>query len=896
MAAHYQLWRRVAWPAGSGYPRQYRLAIRGIYCQVVGADGRRGAYRFDRAGGEFLAGLVAAPPLGGTFSGYMGIGLMSIYEYRGGGLRLAKASVAVRGGRIVYRAAYLLAGLSAGSAVVAFIFKIPHAPFAAAGVGFICLTLGLWLQRDVMRLPASPLGNTKRLDLLLPATVASGYRPDAGLAGLWNQLVATWQVRFLIARFDLHPDLITQVLAAGGADTDAIWAEAERLAAQAGQTTLSEAAIAAAILTSVAGTREMLTAVKLEPADLAEGVAWIARLEAFQSAKKPIYGGIARDWAAGFTPLLSQFGQNLSRQVEVVGSRFGVQERTNQLDTLISGLASGTGSVVVVGEPGIGKTALLYGLADRLLQGNNGGALAHHQVVALNASVILSSQRGAGDLERIVLQLLSEAAHAGNIVIALDEAQLFFGQGVGAANLSQVLLPVLQARSLKIVFAITAGDWQRMRATNTALTSLLTPLVLAEPPEDEVIRLLADRSLLLEQGTYTTTWRALGEAYRLSGRYFPDEAFPGKALKLLEASYTHAEGQFITPVSVQRAVESQLGVKVEQAGSDEADALLHLEDRIHERMINQSHAVGVVAAALRRARAGVANPKRPIGSFLFLGPTGVGKTELARSLAALYFGAETNMVRLDMSEYQQASDVSRILAGAAENPQGLLAKVRQQPFSVVLLDEIEKADSNILNLMLQLLDEGNLTDATGKMTSFKDAIIIATSNAGAEEIRRHIDAGEELAAFEQEFTDRLISSGQFKPELINRFDEVVLFRPLNETELAQVVALLIDEVNRTLEPQKIAVTLSAAAITHLVTAGYDPRLGARPMRRMVTRTVEDAIAGRILRGETAAGDVIHLFRGDVGGESETTSVPPPMKPAPPVSEVLYERPKDKTSS
>ena len=792
---------------------------------------------------------------------------MSIYTFKRGGLRLAKASIAGRGGKIAYQSCYVLAALGGISGGAAFATAQTQTAFITGGLGVVCLTLGLWLNRDVMVLPANKISSTKQLELLLPPNIVSAYKTEAGALGLWKQLITTWQVRFLVVRFELHPDIIEAVLAAATLDLDTVWAEAERLSKSVDNQQLTEAGLAAAILIVTPGLKEVLMAAKLEPADIAEGVAWIARLETYQQAKRPIYGGIARDWAAGYTPLLNQFGQNLSRQIELAGTQFGIQERTSQLDTLISGLSSATGSVVVVGEPGIGKTALLYGLADRLLQ-NNAGSLAHHQVVALNASVILSNQHGSGDLERIVLNLFGEAVHAENIVLALDEAQLFFGQGTGAANLSQVLLPVIQSRRLKLVFAITASDWQRLRSTNTALAGLLTPLVLLEPPEADVMRLLADRALLLEKAAFTTTWRALQEAYRLSGRYFPDEAYPGKALKLLEAAYTHADGQFITETSVQRAIESQLGVKVGLAGADEADVLLHLEDHIHKRMINQTHAVGVVAAALRRARAGVANPKRPVGSFLFLGPTGVGKTELARSLAALYFGAETNMVRLDMSEYQQPSDVARILAGAGENPQGLLARIRQQPFSVVLFDEIEKADPNILNLMLQLLDEGNLTDSSGKSTSFKDAIIIATSNAGAEDIRRHIEAGEELAAFEDQFTDQLISSGQFKPELLNRFDEIVLFRPLGEPELAQVVALLIAEVNRTLEPQKISVALTPSAITHLVKTGYDPRLGARPMRRMVTRTVEDAIAGRILRGETSAGDIITLARGDVGGSPE----------------------------
>ena len=285
-------------------------------------------------------------------------------------------------------------------------------------------------------------------------------------------------------------------------------------------------------------------------------------------------------------------------------------------------------------------------------------------------------------------------------------------------------------------------------------------------------------------------------------------------------------------------------------------------------MINQTRAVSVVANALSRARAGVANPKRPIGSFLFLGPTGVGKTELARSLAATYFNSEDSIIRLDMSEYQQTFDVDRILESAADNPSALLPQVRQSPFSVVLFDEIEKAHPNVLNLFLQLLDEGHLTDTAGHATSFKDAIVIATSNAGAEDIRERIEAGQQLEQFEQEFVNELIDSGAFKPELLNRFDEIVLFRPLNEAELGQVVKLMMSEVNATLSNQKIQVQLTDDAAAVLVREGYDPRLGARPMRREVQRRVEDAIAGMILRGEAQPGDTITLNASNLAGNAQ----------------------------
>ncbi|HEX9153211.1 MAG TPA: AAA family ATPase, partial [Candidatus Saccharimonadales bacterium] len=279
--------------------------------------------------------------------------------------------------------------------------------------------------------------------------------------------------------------------------------------------------------------------------------------------------------------------------------------------------------------------------------------------------------------------------------------------------------------------------------------------------------------------------------------------------------------------------------------------------------INQTRAVGVVASALRRGRAGVSNPKRPIGSFLFLGPTGVGKTELARSLAAVYFGNEHNMIRLDMSEYQQPEDVARLLATGGQNDHSLLLAIRQQPFSVVLLDEVEKAHPNILNLLLQVLDEGQLTDEQGRPASFRSSIIIATSNAGAADIAGQVRSGGELDNFERPLINKLIADGQFKPELVNRFDEVVLFRPLNEEELSQIAMLMLGDVNKTLYAQQIAVQLTPEALKQIVHQGYDPEFGARPMRRIIQKTVENAIAVKILRGEAQPGSTIVLDTQDL---------------------------------
>jgi ATP-dependent Clp protease ATP-binding subunit ClpA len=376
--------------------------------------------------------------------------------------------------------------------------------------------------------------------------------------------------------------------------------------------------------------------------------------------------------------------------------------------------------------------------------------------------------------------------------------------------------------------------------------------------------ILEDTAITLEyRSGFMVSYEAIRDAYRLSGQYMQELAYPGKAIDLLEHAAAYAESKIITAGSVAQAIEKIKGVKVSKVQAPEADILLNLEDKIHARMINQTRAVGVVAAALRRTRAGVANEARPVGSFLFLGPTGVGKTELAKSLAAVYFGDESQMIRLDMSEYQQVSDVDRLLSDGGDDTQSLILAIRKQPFSVVLLDEVEKAHPNILNLLLQMLDEGKLTDINGKPASFASAIIIATSNAGSNQIIKEVLGGRNLQEFERPFIDQLIASNQFKAELINRFDEVVLFRPLSQAELKDVAKLMMNGVNKTLAQKNISVSLTEAALNKIVEVGYDPVFGARPMRRTIQKMIEDAIAVRILRGNIAPGQAVILDVNDL---------------------------------
>lgn len=716
-----------------------------------------------------------------------------------------------------------------------------------------------WLDLSKIEPTGSELNQRLSRDVLVRLHRTDTLTPQL----LWQRLADHWQVKFLYNHLLVAPLLFEQNLDTTS-DVIAVWEGAAQLADAANSRTIEPGHVAAALILSDDRLIKNLTHLKISPEDIHGVINWLGRGLSAMRQQKPSFGGIGRDWANGFTPGLNRFGHNVSLSIERNGAHYGSLVNSSGVMEIKKAFSQGASAVALIGADGIGKTTHAYALAQNILAEAQDRTLEHNQIVALNPSPIISAARAPGELEYIVNSLFSEAAHAGHIIIFMDDAQLFFHSGPGSFDATQILLPIVQSGAVRVVLAMSPHDYELIKANNQSFASLLTPVVLQEPDEAGVMESLEDAATRFElRHELLITYSAVKEAYRLSGRYEQDMAYPGKAIRLLEQSLTHADGKVVSEHSVQATIEQTRGVKTGAAAPAEADKLLNLEAEIHTRMINQSRAVSVVANALRRARAGVSNPKRPIGSFLFLGPTGVGKTELSKAIAATYFGDETNMIRLDMSEYQQAEDVSRLLSTGAGESSSLILRVRQQPFSVVLLDEIEKAHPNILNLLLQLLDEGQLTDSSGRAVSFKDCVIICTSNAGADTIRAHIEKGEELEAFEQAFTDELINSGQFKPELLNRFDEIVLFRPLKPDELAQVVGLMMQEVNQTLQPQKITVELTPAAVSFIVQTGNDPRLGARPMRRALQRAVEDTVAAKILKQEVTPGDHIVLDASDL---------------------------------
>jgi ATP-dependent Clp protease ATP-binding subunit ClpC len=774
-----------------------------------------------------------------------------------------------------YKLALLVVAIFVMAAAWLFFSDIARGGFASVAVALLALMIAAWYRYDLAKVP--PAAKPQQLDDIVEASLLARLHSGLTPRKTWDIIVKDWQTHFIAQHLLLHEPAIGAGLSTHEQDMEVIWQQAIYLMQGTPAKELHAGTLATALILTSVEAEQYLIQNKLQKHDAVEVFDWLERQLEYLHRSKPFFGGIGRDWASGFTPTLDHFGQNISQFVEHGGGYNRFVAHTDAIDGLVNNLAQGTG-VALVGPAGVGKSELIFMLADRLLQGQM-PSLRYYQIVSLNASAILSA--AGNQLESLMMTLFSEAISAGNIILYLDEAQLFFGTGVGAFDMSQLLLPVLKNRNLKLIAAFAPNDWQRLRSSNESLSAGFSPITLNEPDQEATLKVLEDAAVLMERHQRLfIPFESLREAYRLSGQFMQEDAYPGKAITLLEQAVPYARDQVMTAATVQSALEKMRGVRVSQAAAPEAEMLLHLEDRIHERMINQKQAVNVIAAALRRGRAGVSNPKRPVGSFLFLGPTGVGKTELARSLAAVYFGDEHQMIRLDMSEYQRPEDVTRLLATGGQQTNSLLMSIRKQPFSVVLLDEVEKAHPNILNLLLQMLDEGRLTDEQGKPASFRSAIIIATSNAGAADITERVRSGQPLQAFERPLIDKLISSGQFRPELINRFDEIVLFRQLNEQEMAQVAQLMLQEVNHTLATQNISVQLTPEALQQIARAGYDPEFGARPMRRIIQKTVENAVAVKILGGKAQAGSVITLDTADLAITSETDEDEPASPPSP----------------
>ena len=672
--------------------------------------------------------------------------------------------------------------------------------------------------------------------------------------------------KFIVARFGLGKTTIESLAQIPQNSPEQIFQAALQIQQKLETKTVSGSVLALAIIRNFPNFENLLAQFYIDFEDLERGVLWHDHIfSLINQSKIPIKtGGIARDWSFGYTPTLNRFGTNITSQVS---NNILMSSNLEQHKDLVSKMVeqfSGNGkqNIALIGIDGVGKTTVVNSFAAKIANGSEKipSNLRYRQVISLDASSLIAAAPGRGEIENLLNYILNEAYAAKNIIICLDNAQLFFEDGVGSVDVSNLLLPIIQAGALRMILTLDEQRFLQISAKNPALAQAMNRLQVKPANYDETLAVMQDKLLVFEhQNGVFYQFQALKEAFRLSERYIFDLEMPGRAVRLLEMSAGFADNKIVTASSVGRAVEQTMNVKVATADiNEEKETLLNLENLLHARMVGQEKAVSAVANALRRARTGVRNQNRPIGTFLFLGPTGVGKTELSKSLSEVYFNGENNIVRLDLNEFVNLEDVSRLIADGARDSSSLTAQMMKKPFSVVLLDEIEKAHPNVLTALLQVLDEGILRDEKNREVSFRDAIIIATSNAGAERIQELISRGYDSSSAEEVIVNDLIASHEFRPEFLNRFDEIVVFEPLTKKNLLQIIDLMVAGVNKTLAGQKITVSVSPEAKLLLAEMGYDPKLGARPMRRVIQRVVENTIARKMLSGEAQAGANIEI--------------------------------------
>ena len=789
-------------------------------------------------------------------------------------MRAVKARFHAKFGKILGLVAILLIAIFLVGGVALLIFS--HS------IGWLVLTLAawpimihIWKTEDLEKLP--PAKNPQKLSDILEGDLLGVLPENPSPRDLSTAVMKVNGGRFFAARFGVSAQYLPELSSTEPNDSAAVFMEMLQIHNDLPEKldSISAATLAAAIIRTQTAAKQILNVLHIDEEDILRGTAWFNHLTILikRHGAPRLTGGIARDWSFGYIPTLQHFGVNLSQKF-AKGSSLNthLESHADAIAQIMQTLSQGgRRNIALIGPLGSGKATIVDSFAEKLLDATAKvpESLHFNQVFALDAVSLVSAAHDRGEIEQLVNRLFVEAHKAKNIILFLNNAEVFFEDATGAIDISGVLQPILENSDLRIIFALDEQKFLQIAQAKPALAAALNRVQVSPPNEKDVLKISQDQIIGMEsQRKVTYMYQALKEAYRLSERYVNSAAQPQRTVQLLENSAGLAENGFVTAQSVQQTIEKTLGVKVGGSIGDnsdpaERDKLLNLESIIHERMINQVNAVNAVSGALRRARAGVRNENRPIGTFLFLGPTGVGKTELAKALAEVYFGGEANLVRVDLNNFVSAEDVARLIADGATDTNSLSAQVQKNPFSVVLLDEIEKAHTNVLTTLLQVLDEGVLRDINNREISFRDTIMIATSNAGADRIRQYIEAGYELEQFKDQITNELIQQQAFKPEFLNRFDEIAIFRPLNKDELLQVIELILKGINKNLELQKVAVMVDDDAKRALVDAGYDPRLGARPMRRIVQKTVENIVAEKLLTGELVAGSSLRITLTDI---------------------------------
>lgn len=639
---------------------------------------------------------------------------------------------------------------------------------------------------------------------------------------------------------------------------------------------------------------------------------------------------------------LADFGIDLNESAKQ-GKIDPVIGRDKEISRVIQILSRRTkNNPVLIGEPGVGKTAIAEGLAQRIVNGNVPEILRNKRIISLSISSMLAGAKYRGEFEERLKKAIDEVQKHDDMIIFIDEIHTLVGAGAteGAMDAANILKPALARGEFQVIGATTLDEYKKHIEKDAALERRFQPVLVGEPSEEdalEILKGLRDRYEAFHKAKITD--EALEAAVSLSSRYITDRFLPDKAIDVVDEAASKVRMKVFSAAPDVKALETQLadvkkekeaavtaqefekaaemrdeekriekeindkknaakensdaklvvtdediasvvaqwtGIPVSKIAQEESESLLHLEEELHKRVIGQDEAVMAVSKAVRRARAGLKDPKRPIGSFLFLGPTGVGKTELARALAVALFGDETAMIRLDMSEYMEKHTVSRLVGappgyvGYEEGGQ-LTDAVRRKPYSVILLDEVEKAHADFFNILLQVLDDGRLTDSQGRTVDFRNTVIIMTSNLGANALRKSSpelgflaakksdsasDASNEVNFKEAKKSVMDAVKRHFRPEFLNRIDEMIVFHALTSNDLKQIVTILMDTVVKRLGDMGLSLEISPAAMDMLVKEGSDFSMGARPLKRAIQRLIEDPISDLILQGNAPEGATI----------------------------------------
>ena len=582
--------------------------------------------------------------------------------------------------------------------------------------------------------------------------------------------------------------------------------------------------------------------------------------------------------------LLAKFSRDLT-QMAADNKLDPVVGRDNEIQRIMQILSRRTkNNPILLGEPGVGKTAVVEGLANRIVKGKVPPSLKKKRLLALSLTSLVAGTRYRGDFEERLKSVIDEVQRLGNIILFIDEMHTLVGAGAseGSLDAANILKPALSRGELQLIGATTSTEYQKYLAQDSALARRFQQVNVDEPSEDSTKEILIGlRSKYEEFHQAVILDEALAAAVNLSKRYITTRFLPDKAIDLIDEAAakvrinTAKAGKKKTQVRVKVAakdiadvVAQWTGIPVSEIAARETDKLLKLEKILGSRVIGQDAACTAVAKAIRRARAGIKDPRRPIGSFLFLGPTGVGKTELAKTLAAGVFGSESSIIRFDMSEFMEKHTAARMIGappgyvGFEEGGQ-LTDKVRKKPYSIILLDEIEKAHPDVFNMLLQVLDDGRLTDGHGKTVDFRNTVIIMTSNIGASFLAK----GAKALGFATGKTDANANAAAkilnevkqvLKPEFLNRIDDMIVFKPLAKPELTKIVDLLLKDLRARLAEKEIRLEVSAPAKDLIIAKGSDTKYGARPLKRAITKLIEDELAEKLLAREFAAGDIIYI--------------------------------------